>query len=1056
MDARLTRHYRWLFAVWVGLTTTIAAAQERSSLVGVMSTDPTPAQDDANLHAVQFIGSRTGYAVGDQGMVWRSEDGGQTWQPRPLPEALMLRTVSFLSDRRGWVGGTRWQPFTGLAAGVIYATQDGGESWFPVSDQDLPAIIHMRWFSPDEAVAVCRPETSGATGVYRTQDGGQSWQPLSSSLSGDWMAAAILHPELGLAASRDGQISLIAGNQLLASRLPALSGRAIRGVTLNADETGWLVGDGGLVLTTHTGGVVWQSPPGELPEGLRDVMDFACVESRGTHVWLTGHPGSTIWHSPDQGHTWEPQRTGQTLPILSLRFLTEEVGVAVGEMGTILRTTDSGRTWTATQGQPRRAAWLSIVPEPSRVPLECGVKLNDEEGYRGVIWVASFQPPTSTVASSDPRDRLPAAVHIAKINTASIGWQLPIDRPDLWNSPQGLMQRWQERTEQRAPQVLVESLVRQLRTYQPDVVFLPNIAEGDALGSYVLQASQVALAQAADSTRSLALQELTNLPPWQVRRVFQELPVGSRGDVTVSPEDYLPRAGDALQNVTAPGLSLLAATTKMAARSYRRLEHDSAASPHAGGFFAGIDVAPGTPTRRSLVAIDERQQAIGLKRLQSQRNFAAYAQRVEADSMQNANLIAQLPDVLRDLAVDQAVVVMSNLAEQYRQQSQYELAESTYLELIRRHPQHPAALAAMEWLMQYWTSSEVAYLRLRGTGQSLSVQASDPQAIQQRIDQAQQPGGTFLAAPLTVADVVPRPAQSPTNRVMVSRGVPTDAAPNATEQWRQRAVTLAEQLSQQSPRLFQQPEIQLPFAALMRNKKSAGQADEVYRRFQLTNSTGPLAALVEQELWLAKAVTTPPRQLSHAQSVQIRPVLDGVLSDPCWQSAQEVSFAPPSPDPELPAASSGFAMFAYDPEFLYIAAHVKRDGRSPRDLLLASDRDHDADLTDHDRIGIALDLDRDYTTWYEFSVDERGQTRDRCWEDATFNPKWYVACTSEPERWQVEIAIPWSELTDFAPNHHDVWGLSVVRTIPQEGYHAANHPASWPPTWETFGLVRFE
>lgn len=1016
----------------------------------------SPAQDDANLHAVQFIGSRTGYAVGDQGMVWRSDDAGETWQPRPLPEPVMLRSVSFLSDRLGWVAGVRWQPFTGLSEGVIYATQNAGEEWFPVSSAQLPAIVSMRWFSPEEGVVVCRPEVPGETGIYRTQDGGKNWRPLSGTGGSAWLTAALLHPELGLVAGRDGRLALIGGDQLLASRLPPLAGRAIRGLALNADESGWLVGDGGLVLTTQSGGVVWQAPSGALPPELREALDFRCVDTQGLHVWLAGHPGSTIWHSPDQGQTWERQRTSETLPINHMQFVSDTVGIAVGEMGVIQRTTDAGQTWTTLRGQQRRAAWLAISPDPERTPLELGVKLTADDGYRGVLWSASFHQKSEAIPQWEPRDRLPAAAQTIRVNVADIGWQLPIDRPDLLTSDQGLMQRWQARAEQRAPQVLVESLVRQIRTYRPDVLFLPTVKEGDALANYIQQATNVAIRQAADSTRSLTLQELAGLDPWQVSRVFQELPPGSRGDVTLTAEDFLPRTGDSIRNASEPALSLIHQTPTVSGRSYRRLDQAPEAAPHAGGVFAGIDVAPGSPTRRMLLSIDERTQQLALKSVQSQRNFLAYSRRGDNDPQTAANLVAQLPDVLRDLATAQAVVVMTDLAQNYRDRSQFELAESTYLELVRRHPDHPAALAAMRWLMQYWTSSEVAYQRLRERGQSLNVQGVDPAAIQQRIDQAQQPGGGFLAAPLTIADVLPRSAQSAKNTVAVQRGLNADAPPNAIEQWRQRAAELAAQLSEQAPRLFQQPEIQLPYAALMRNKKSAGQADEVYRRFQRTTFEGPLAALVEQELWLAKAVTTPPRSLAHSQTVQQRPYLDGVLSDPCWQEAKEVPFAPPSLDPDIPATSSGFVMFARDTEFLYIAAHVKREDHAAENILLASDRDHDADLTGHDRLGIALDLDRDYTTWYEFSVDERGQTSDRCWDDATWNPKWYVACNSEPERWQVEIAIPWSELTSLPPEYHNVWGISVVRTIPHAGYHATHHPASWPPTWETFGLVRFE
>ncbi|OYW11390.1 MAG: hypothetical protein B7Z55_19380 [Planctomycetales bacterium 12-60-4] len=149
-------------------------------------------------------------------------------------------------------------------------------------------------------------------------------------------------------------------------------------------------------------------------------------------------------------------------------------------------------------------------------------------------------------------------------------------------------------------------------------------------------------------------------------------------------------------------------------------------------------------------------------------------------------------------------------------------------------------------------------------------------------------------------------------------------------------------------------------------------------------------------------------------------------------------------------------MFAYDDEYLYVAAVVKRTSPAADVQQDVGDREYDADLTGHDRIGLAFDVDRDYSTWYELEVDHRGQTADRCWEDRSWNPKWYVARDAHADRWQMELAIPWAELTPAAPHVREVWGVSVVRTLPYAGYHGWTDPAVWPPSWESFGLLRFQ
>src|SRR5579885_2947222 len=46
---------------------------------------------DAPLHAVQFVDTNEGWAVGDEGVVWHTIDGGQNWERQPTPTRASLR-----------------------------------------------------------------------------------------------------------------------------------------------------------------------------------------------------------------------------------------------------------------------------------------------------------------------------------------------------------------------------------------------------------------------------------------------------------------------------------------------------------------------------------------------------------------------------------------------------------------------------------------------------------------------------------------------------------------------------------------------------------------------------------------------------------------------------------------------------------------------------------------------------------------------------------------------------------------------------------------------------
>ena len=110
---------------------------------------------------------------------------------------------------------------------------------------------------------------------------------------------------------------------------------------------------------------------------------------------------------------------------------------------------------------------------------------------------------------------------------------------------------------------------------------------------------------------------------------------------------------------------------------------------------------------------------------------------------------------------------------------------------------------------------------------------------------------------------------------------------------------------------------------------------------------------------------------------------------------------------------------------------------------------------------LRFDIDRDYATAYELSVDHRGWTRDACWGDTTWNPNWYVAAADDADCWTAEAAIPLAELTDKPPAARDVWALAIRRTIPRTGYQtwsatASRGDAASDDSPAQFGLLIFE
>jgi len=60
--------------------------------------------------------------------------------------------------------------------------------------------------------------------------------------------------------------------------------------------------------------------------------------------WAVGERG-TVLRTTDGGETWSPVIVSTKVTLLSVQFLNDDDGWAIGRGGTILRTEDQGRTW---------------------------------------------------------------------------------------------------------------------------------------------------------------------------------------------------------------------------------------------------------------------------------------------------------------------------------------------------------------------------------------------------------------------------------------------------------------------------------------------------------------------------------------------------------------------------------------------------------------------------------------------------------------------------------------------------------------------------------------
>lgn len=1018
--------------------------------------EAAPIQDDANLHDVQFLDGRLGWAVGDHGVIWRTGDGGRTWQLLPCPADCALRSVCFLSDRVGWIVSGATMPFTRLGVGLVIGTTDGGRTWTELARGRLPQLHSVRFFTLTDGVVVGEATAEFPTGVITTADGGKTWHALEGARRSGLRAADFLSPEVGVVAGLDGTVARVDG-KLVDVRAGGFGPRGLYGVKLAGNDTGWIVGDGALVLRTTNRGVVWQSPPSPLPEEAAEIFNFRAIAVRGENLWIAGAPGSVVWHSPDGGQTWNARQTGQNAPIERLFFHSDQTGWAVGALGSMLRTDDGGNSWQVLRAGNRRAALLSLEARAGAISFALLAKEAGELGYRSVVLLPLHGDDDEGAAPPSAFDlRLHDAVLSAGGSDGSVGWQFPLTIPGLDRDAEKLIADWMRRTEGRLKQAFYGNLVCQIRTWRPTVIVFDEPPPGDAAGSVLANTVLEAVRQAADPACFPAHHELAALAPWKTSRVFARLPPGSSGDFVIQTHDSLPRLRSTVATVATSASSRLAPVDADAPETEAfRLVAPTRGSGHAeradlalADFFTGISL--GADARRQLSPVTTETDEKLLRRAERDRNFRAILKQRATTASHGAELLAMLRSSTRGADGTTASLQLATLADAYRRNGQWELAEATLVELVDQYPNEAATFEAMRWLLQYWTGAELTYQRFRVGAAQKGRLEFNPAPLGETIERAL----ALAQSDPKTRDPVDILAPPDTRRLVTQTG---HLRIDANQDWldlelkdqRQRALRMASLIRRRSPTLFRSPEVQLPLASLLRQSGLTALPAEKPVRLPPGSKNEVLAA---EALPL---LDRPTQKTVNCAATGERPKLDGLLSDTCWQQAVEIPLSGES-TPLAGDAPHAFVLMAHDGQYLYFAISVPRERGVRKDAVVGLGRKHDQDLSPFDRVALCLDVDRDFVTWYTIEIDQRGCVAESCWGDSSWNPTMPIAAQADDDRWRIEGAIPFSELVPRPPQAGDQWGLAILRTVPAVRLESWSHPAAIRPRPETFGVLRFQ
>ena len=460
--------------------------------------------EDAALHAVHFISTQEGWAVGDEGVVWQTIDGGERWERRPTGVRASLRSVYFLNFSTGWAVGREELPHGAGSVGVILFTRDGGLKWQRVANNSLPGLNCVRFIDNRNGIVAGDGCEQYPTGLFQTSDGGRNWQPVPGPRCTSWLAADFQVEGTGALAGAWNRLATLRDGKVVVENLDSSRGCNLTGLKLT-DKNAVAVGQGAMILLGDGAtGKSWRAADLKpfLPRKVQACWDFHAVACTGTHVWAAGRPGSAILHSPDRGKTWEVQRTGQPLPLQGLSFIDERRGWAAGEFGTILATRDGGASWQIQRRGGQRAAVLFIHARAPGLPVDTIAMLAGEEGYLATaLRVTAADPDSAAPGKSTEAQRWAAAVRLAGGSAGDALWQFPLPQHLVRARREDVLKFWDQLHRSHAEEELMRQMVLAIRIWRPSVIITdnPDVAiTGCPCEALVAEAVQQAMQRAAD------------------------------------------------------------------------------------------------------------------------------------------------------------------------------------------------------------------------------------------------------------------------------------------------------------------------------------------------------------------------------------------------------------------------------------------------------------------------------------------------------------------------------------------------------------------------------
>jgi len=265
--------------------------------------------------SVYFTSYEAGFAVGNDGLVSRTFDGGKSWYSSRIsnvvedPPFNLFRSVYFTDSLNGFITGD---------FGLFFQTTNGGSNWFHQKES-------IKHFYDVSFLNESTGYTCGQSGaIMKTTNGGSKWNLLYTGFNGNLNDMYFFNTEVGIAVGDSGKVLKTndGGNNWTSGFTPTLD--KLYSVSFINSNSGIAGSNNGRIIRTTNGGLSWNQTYFGLGESFSGVS-FTSVDT----VYASGR--KVLLKSSNGGINWTTIASGvSNTGFYRLQFFNSSTGFVIG------------------------------------------------------------------------------------------------------------------------------------------------------------------------------------------------------------------------------------------------------------------------------------------------------------------------------------------------------------------------------------------------------------------------------------------------------------------------------------------------------------------------------------------------------------------------------------------------------------------------------------------------------------------------------------------------------------------------------------------------------